>query len=168
MAKFILDGQEYGGGSGGNVIKLTQAEYDALPNDKLSDDNIYLITDSGELTAENLFYDDTETGLGVNNVQDAIVEQNKKIVKFKKLENLTINDVFWTSAPHTFDVGEIITEVIGIVIMAYKPSNTWTELTLDPDKDIIFSGTNVTCYIHSGTNDSIRQSFTLDLLVIYK
>lgn len=79
MAKFILDGQEYGGGSGSNVVKLTQAEYDALPNDKLSDDNIYLITDSGALTAENLFYDDAETGLGVNNVQDAIVEQNKNL-----------------------------------------------------------------------------------------
>ena len=72
MAKFILDGQEYGCGSGGsNVIKLTQAEYNALPNNKLSDDNIYLITDSGELTAENLFYDGSQTGLG-NNVQDAI------------------------------------------------------------------------------------------------
>lgn len=82
MAKFILDGQEYGGSSGGsNVIKLTQAEYDALPNDKLSDDNIYLITDSsnGELTAENLFYDDTEIGLGVNNVQDAIDKLNENV-----------------------------------------------------------------------------------------
>lgn len=79
MAKFILDGQEYGGSaSGSKIVKLTQAEYDALPNDKLSDDIVYLITDSGELTAENLFYDGSVTGLG-NTVQEAIDEQNKKI-----------------------------------------------------------------------------------------
>lgn len=82
MAKFILDGQEYGGGSSGsNIVKLTQAEYDALSNDKLSNDTIYLITDSsnGELTAENLFYDGTETGLG-NNVQSAIDELNSNML----------------------------------------------------------------------------------------
>ena len=79
MAKFILDGQEYGGGSSGsNIVKLTQAEYDALSNDKLSNDTIYLITDSGELAAENLFYDGSQTGLG-NNVQSAIDELNSNI-----------------------------------------------------------------------------------------
>ena len=80
MAKFILDGQEYGGGgSGSNIVKLTQAEYDALSNDKLSNDIIYLITDSGELAAENLFYDGSQTGLG-NNVQSAIDELNSNMV----------------------------------------------------------------------------------------
>ena len=79
MAKFILDGQEYGGGSSGsNIVKLTQAEYDALSNDKLSDDTIYLITDSGELAAENLFYDGSQTGLG-NNVQGAIDKLNSNL-----------------------------------------------------------------------------------------
>ena len=72
MAKFMLDGQEYCGGGGSNqIVKLTQAEYDALSDEKLSNNTIYLITDSGELTAENLFYDGSQTGLG-NNVQDAI------------------------------------------------------------------------------------------------
>lgn len=76
MAKFILDGQEYCGGGGSNqIVKLTQAEYDALSNDKLSNDTIYLITDSGELAAENLFYDGSQTGLG-NNIQSAIDKLN--------------------------------------------------------------------------------------------
>ena len=91
MAKFILDGQEYGGGgSGSNIVKLTQAEYDALSNDKLSNDTIYLITDSGELAAENLFYDGSQTGLG-NNVQDAIDELNSNIdEQNKKLRDIII------------------------------------------------------------------------------
>ena len=91
MAKFILDGQEYGGGgSGSNIVKLTQAEYDALSNDKLSDDTIYLITDSGELAAENLFYDGSQTGLG-NNVQDAIDELNSNIDNQNKNLNMRYN-----------------------------------------------------------------------------
>lgn len=80
MAKFILDGQEYGGSSSGGskIVKLTQAEYNALPNDKLSDNTIYIITDSDELSAKNLSYDGFETGLG-NNVQDAIDVLNNRI-----------------------------------------------------------------------------------------
>ena len=89
MAKFILDGQEYGGGSSGsNIVKLTQAEYDALSNDKLSNDTIYLITDSGELAAENLFYDGSVTGLG-NNVQSAIDELNSNSHKLIDYSNET-------------------------------------------------------------------------------
>ena len=51
--------------------------------------NIYLITDADELSAKNLAYDDSETVLGVNNVQDAIVEQNKKMGNLIKRETLT-------------------------------------------------------------------------------
>lgn len=117
MAKFILDGQEYGGGScGSNVIKLTQAEYDALPNDKLSDDNIYLITDSGELTAENLFYDGSQTGLG-NNVQDAMnvlnnkVDKQNKNLKFKLVGTATSASVL--TLPDNFDELYIVSSIIG-------------------------------------------------------
>lgn len=76
---YITDGVYEEGEGNTNIVKLTQVEYDALGDEKLSDNNIYLITDADELSAENLFYDDTETGFGVNNVQDAIVEQNKNL-----------------------------------------------------------------------------------------
>jgi hypothetical protein len=71
MPKFVYDGLEYS--SNGHVVKLTQAEYDALPNTKLADDIIYLIIDSNDdrLEAKNLPYDGSITGLG-NTVQDAI------------------------------------------------------------------------------------------------
>ena len=77
MAKFMLDGQEYCGG-GSQIVELTQAQYDALPDTKNTDNILYAITDCDELSAENMAFDDTETQLGVNNVQDAIVEMNKK------------------------------------------------------------------------------------------
>lgn len=65
-----------GSGGGAEVRKMTQAAYDALPEEE-QNSGMYLIEDGGELTAKNMAYDDTETQLGVNNVQDAIVEQSK-------------------------------------------------------------------------------------------
>ena len=110
MAKFILDGQEScGGSSGSNIVKLTQAEYDALSNDKLSNDTIYLITDSGELAAENLFYDGSVTGLG-NNVQSAIDKQNKNL-KFKLVGTATSASVL--TLPDNFDELYIVSSIIG-------------------------------------------------------
>ena len=72
-----------GGNSGDNcseTIELTQAEYDALGETVNSDNKTYYITDSEEeLDASMIAFDDSETELGVHNVQDAINEQNKKI-----------------------------------------------------------------------------------------
>jgi hypothetical protein len=114
MAKFILDGQEYGGSSGSRIVKLTQAEYDALPNDKLSDDIIYLITDSDELTAENLFYDGSETGLGntvqdaVDNLDEKVSEQNKNfadLLKWKTYDKKIITSS--NGVNHELDLSEL-------------------------------------------------------------
>lgn len=88
MAKFMLDGREYcGSGSGVSTVKLTQAEYDALSDEKLSNNVIYIITDSDELSAKNVPYDGSVTGLG-NNVQSAIDELNSNLI----LEGATIVD----------------------------------------------------------------------------
>ena len=68
---------EESGGSGGNnnIVYLTQAEYDALPDSKYSNNVEYRITDEGiEGTASNLSYDNTESGLQALNVQTAIDE----------------------------------------------------------------------------------------------
>lgn len=56
-----------GGGGSANIVELTQAEYDALPDSKLSDDTMYLIKDAisasdAEFTNVNGFFID------VNNV----------------------------------------------------------------------------------------------------
>lgn len=54
-----------------NINKLTQAEYNELPEDERNT-GIYVITDAEGLTAKTLDYDDSKSGIGVNNVQDAI------------------------------------------------------------------------------------------------
>lgn len=85
---FNVEVVENTSGSGNaDIIKLTQVEFDALPEEQKSN-GIYVVTDAEEMTAKNLAYDDSETGLGVNNVQDAIVEQNKKVYEVNSnLEN---------------------------------------------------------------------------------
>ena len=78
----ITDGKS-GSGSVGKPVELTKAQYEALGDSVLNDNILYAITDGDDYTAKNLAYDDSETQLGVNNVQDAISEQNKKIPNIK-------------------------------------------------------------------------------------
>lgn len=62
-----------GGGSSNNIVYLTQAEYDALPEDKLENDIEYWITDAGVRgSAENVSYDASASGLDAKNVQEAV------------------------------------------------------------------------------------------------
>lgn len=77
MSKLIIDGEEVCSG-GVEVIPVTQAEYNAL-SETARKNGTYLITDADGLTATDVAYDDSETGLGVDNVQDAIVEQSKNL-----------------------------------------------------------------------------------------
>ena len=144
---FVIDGEYSEGGGNANIVKLTQAEYNALPESKNSDgilyaitdgesssgstskpveltkaqyealgdsvlnDNIlYAITDGDELSAKNLAFDDTETQLGANNVQDAIVEQNKNL-KFKLVGTATSASVL--TLPDNFDELYIVSSIIG-------------------------------------------------------
>ena len=79
MPKFILDGKEYGGGSGGDPsIEITQAEYDELvQSNSIQKDVTYYITDSKdemELDATIIKYDNTESVLESTDVQGAINE----------------------------------------------------------------------------------------------
>ena len=64
----------------GNIVYLTQAEYDALPSSKLTNNVEYRITDAGsESSAENLDYDNTKSGIEAVNVQDAVDELSGKV-----------------------------------------------------------------------------------------
>ena len=53
----------FGSSGNANIVKLTQSEYDALPESKKSDGILYAITDGDGLSAKNLAFDDSETGL---------------------------------------------------------------------------------------------------------
>ena len=87
-----------------------------MSNDKLSNDIIYLITDSGELIAENLLYDGSQTGLG-NNVQDAIDGLNSNL-----------QDTGWvnlTPLKGTWNFLQIRKIGKKVIIRGYASSITW-------------------------------------------
>ena len=65
---------EIGEGGGSNAVYLTQDEYDALPDSKYTDDVEYRITDAGinEITASNVGYDNSVSGLDATTTQKAI------------------------------------------------------------------------------------------------
>lgn len=74
-------------------IVLTQEEYDALPDSKYTDDVTYYITDDYLDTgvAANVTFEKTGTNLVADNVQDAIVEVNKKVTDLKSFANTKVN-----------------------------------------------------------------------------
>ena len=164
MAKFILDGQEYGGGGSGNqIVKLTQAEYDALSNDKLSNNTIYLITDSGELAAENLFYDGSQTGLG-NNVQDAIDELNSNLIQLKKINaSISVSAGAWSYVSYNEIKSNYLEEsetIIAVIPSVYNGSSDTSKVLCvidDENSQIAIKNT------HTG-----NQTFKYCLLIFYK
>lgn len=75
MGVIIRNGIEYSGSGmgGGNIEYLTQAQYDALSDDKLTNGVEYRITDAGTMAgAENVGYNNSKSGIEAVNVQDAI------------------------------------------------------------------------------------------------
>ena len=64
-----------------NAVYLTQEQYDALPESKLTDDVEYRITDAGieNVSASNVEYDNAVSGLGAVNVQGAVDELKEDV-----------------------------------------------------------------------------------------
>lgn len=68
--------------SDNKIEYVTQEEYDALPDSKLTDDVEYRITDKGidSVSASNVKYDGSASGLSAMNVQGAVDEVNGKSI----------------------------------------------------------------------------------------
>ena len=81
MRNNIRYGSSIGGGSSnGEIMELTQAEYDALGDSVLTDNKTYYITDADDqYNASSVIFDNTDTNLNAVDVQSAIVEQNKNL-----------------------------------------------------------------------------------------
>ena len=94
MGVIIVNGIEYSGagGSSSNVVYLTQTEYDALPDSKLTDDVEYRITDAGigSVTASNVKYDNSNSGLEAINTQSAIDSLSDSLAIKKNVAKTTI------------------------------------------------------------------------------
>ena len=137
---YVTDGVIEGNSSSDiEITKLTQAEYDALSEEEQKN-GMYVITDTDELSAKNLKYDDSETQLGVNNVQDAIIEQNKNF-EWKFLSEAPTGDT--VSLPTNFN--ELLVEIVG-------DSYGWT-FNINILKSQLKSGTVRNFYngFHNGT-----------------
>ena len=84
QGKIIRNGITYSGGGGGcDIMYLTQAQYDALPESKLTNGVEYRITDNNPPapTAKDMAYDNSESGIDAENVQDAIDTVNNSLAK---------------------------------------------------------------------------------------
>ena len=99
------DIEEVVGGASGNcgckIEYVTQEQYDALPEDKLTNDIEYRITDNNPTTpeAKNMAYDNSKSGIEAVNVQDAIdavASENLNNLRlypdFSKLEKIMSKD----------------------------------------------------------------------------
>ena len=69
--------------------EVTQAQYDALPDSKLTDGIMYCIKDS-DFTASDVPYNNTNSGLSSDNTQDAIDELASNLLIKKSIENTDI------------------------------------------------------------------------------
>lgn len=97
MSYIIRNNVKYAGGSGSgdNAIECTMAEYEAFEaQGKVIPNTTYYITDESvgndvNLDASNVVFDDTETQLGVDNVQDAVENVNTQVSELnKKIPNM--------------------------------------------------------------------------------
>lgn len=154
MSMIIRNNVRYAAGGGNlNIVKLTQAEYDALPDSKYSDgilyaiedgeisstggsakaitisqedfdklseeekaSGIYVIPEGEDLTAKNLFYDGSVTGLG-NTVQDAIdnlSEQNKKY-EYEVISQEDFIESVTKGTISSVDIKKYNNKIIGII-----------------------------------------------------
>lgn len=77
--EIVVNGSNGGGGSA-KITKITQAAFNALP-ESVKQSGLYVIIDAKGVSAKDIPYDGSETGLG-NNIQEAIDKQNKTLGGF--------------------------------------------------------------------------------------
>ena len=103
MGKIMLNEIDYSGGNA-NVIRLTQAEYDALPPTKLTDNNVYMITDvNGDGSQfQPVIYSEDEREIGV-------WVDGKTLYEKTFIYDGTINDNTWyhVNSDQTFEIKNV-------------------------------------------------------------
>ena len=114
-----------------DIVYLTQAEYNALPDTKYTDGKIYFITDAdGTSEATNVEYDNSLSGLHANTMQDAIDELNQNLIEFDNVPD----GVTYVDFADDDEVAEVLPvdadTVNGVSIEATDDDNivaTWTD-----------------------------------------
>lgn len=183
---------EKGETSGIPVEELTQAQYDALPEASKLDEKLYLITDGDSgWEAESVEYDNTESGLTADNVQDAVDELSGAVDALTSSLNslievgtITVNSTYIGTvyANMVCKIGNVVFYMLLAQTKAEVTSNTsfgTLPYTANDRADtMIMSQTNRTiissCNIASNSNQmkangaSIPNSATFILQGVYK
>lgn len=107
------------------MVELTQAQYDALPASKNSDNVAYYITDGSfpEPTASTVSYDNTQSGMSATTVQGALDELNSNI----EYNNNFVTDI---QSGVVIDYQRLIkTNGINVVLINFTTSNSLAQYT---------------------------------------
>ena len=93
MTKIMKGGIAYNATS--NMVALTQAEYNALSTAQKNNGNFYFITDADPsyFSAENIDYDNTDSGLSATDIQGAIDE----VAQVERLKTITTGTIIANS-----------------------------------------------------------------------
>lgn len=110
MTKIMKGGVAYNSTS--NIVALTQAEYNALSTAQKNNGNFYCITDADPsyFSAENIDYDNTDSGLSATNVQNAIDEVadvKGEVTQIHKTDDATYSLLLATDNTTTTDTGNV-------------------------------------------------------------
>ena len=154
-----------GSGSSSNIVYLTQAEYTALPDTKLTDDVEYRITDANTSTtvARNIAYDNSESGIEAVSVQGAIDTVSNNLQSAID----TVNKNLDTVSNNLQGAIDTVNESLGIDIKLIDGVPQWSERGADSfspfnsesQYELLFSG------IEAKYKDSVHQA-VLDTNVI--
>ncbi len=95
MALYINGNKTGGGGGNTDILYLTQAEYDALPDSKLNDDKIYMIEDvtSKEVEGEHYSTDEQIVGTWI----DGSTIYEKTFYNSNLIDTTTVLNALWVA-----------------------------------------------------------------------
>jgi hypothetical protein len=114
---------------GENSVELTQAEYDALPDSKLTDGVNYFITDTSTvMSATDVSYKNVGSGVSASNVQGAIDELDSTIDELSAMSTqtagaITANSTYISAVERNgwYKVGRVV-----MFWMTATVKTTWT------------------------------------------
>ena len=146
----IIDANLGGGGGGADVVHLTQAQYDALPSSKLTDDKLYLITDAsgGGGTSYVVEYSTTEKEVGTW-IDGSVLYQKTLQISASDILNHSHTDADLTSADMIMIVSGFY-EVqsgggtIALALNQFEATNYYTRTGVRSDKTVYLYATGYT------------------------
>lgn len=146
----IIDQNLGGGGGGADVVHLTQAQYDALPSSKLTDDKLYLITDAsgGGGASYVIEYSTTEKEVGTW-IDGSVLYQKTLQISASDITNHSHTDADLSSADMILIVSGFYEVQSGggtitLALNQFEATNFYTRTGVRSDKTVYLYATGYT------------------------